>query len=360
MAQNGTAAHFDLAQGSTAPTNRLYSKLLRRDPADGYHTIITDLATSVDVSADSKVYTFKLRDGVKFHDGTPFTSADVVASMKRQIEPPQGVIPTFKAIMGPITAIDAIDPSTIRITLSKPYFPFLDVLAADGPGKIYSKKTLDENGNDLKKIIAPGTGPFKFNDHKQGEYWLFDKNPDYFDKEIPYADKMRWLHVPIADDRGTAVLTGRADWTSNAGLQTWLEGEKRPDVVKGIAHEGDRPDGCDLQREEEAVGRQAGPQGDPPGLEPSGHERRLCPLRADELQPLGSPWRRLRDARGRDQEDPGLSRGQDRGCGRRQEAAGRSRLSGRHQRGRLHRHPRPLHDQRRHGDAGLDEAAAEH
>ena len=238
MAQNGTAAHFDLAQGSSAPTKPLYSRLLKRDPADGNRTIITDLATSVEPSADSKVYTFKLRQGVKFHDGTPFTSADVVASLMRQLEPPQGVIPTFKAILGPITAVDAIDPATVRITLSKPYFPFLDVLAADGPGIIYSKKTLDENGNDLKKVIAPGTGPYKFNEHKQGEYWLFDKNPDYYDKEIPYADRMRWLHVPIADDRGTAVLTGRADFTSNAGLQTWLEGQKRPDVVKGLHTKG--------------------------------------------------------------------------------------------------------------------------
>jgi peptide/nickel transport system substrate-binding protein len=238
MAQNGTAAHFDLAQGSSAPTKPLYNRLLKRDPADGNRTIITDLATSVEPSADSKVYTFKLRQGVKFHDGTPFTADDVVASLKRQLDPPQGVIPTFKAILGPITAVDAIDPATVRITLSKPYFPFLDVLAADGPGIIYSKKTLDENGGDLKKVIAPGTGPYKFTEHKQGEYWLFDKNPDYFDKEIPYADKMRWLHVPIADDRGTAVLTGRADFTSNAGLQTWLEGQKRPDVVKGIHTKG--------------------------------------------------------------------------------------------------------------------------
>ncbi len=238
MAQNGTAAHFDLAQGSSAPTHRLYNKLIQKDPADGYRTIVTDLAKGVEVSADNKVYTFKLRDGVKFHDGTPFTSADVVASLKRQIDPPSGVSPTFKFIMGPITAIDPLDPMTVRITLSQAYFPFLHVLAADGPGQIYSKKTLDENGGDLKKVIAPGTGPFKFVEHKQGEYWLYEKNPDYYDKETPYADRVRWLHVPIADDRGTAVLTGRADWTSNAGLQTWLEGQKRPDIVKGIHTKG--------------------------------------------------------------------------------------------------------------------------
>jgi peptide/nickel transport system substrate-binding protein len=215
MAQNGTAAHFDLAQGSTAPTFRLYNKLLQKDPADGYKTLVTDLATAVEVAPDNKTYTFKLREGVKFHDGTPFTSADVVASFKRQVDPPSGVIPTFKFILGPISGIDALDPTTVRFTLSQPYFSFLDVLAADGPGQIYSKKTLDENGNDLKKVIAPGTGPYKFTEHKQGEYWLFDKYPDYYDKELPYADKVRWLHVPLADDRGTAVLTGRADWTSN-------------------------------------------------------------------------------------------------------------------------------------------------
>src|SRR3712207_8648273 len=55
MAQNGTAAHFDLAQGSSAPIHRLYSRLLQKDPADGYRTIITDLATSVEVTPDNKV-----------------------------------------------------------------------------------------------------------------------------------------------------------------------------------------------------------------------------------------------------------------------------------------------------------------
>jgi hypothetical protein len=54
MAQNGTAAHFDLAQGSSAPTYRLYSKLLQKDPADGYKTLITDLAKGVEIASDNK------------------------------------------------------------------------------------------------------------------------------------------------------------------------------------------------------------------------------------------------------------------------------------------------------------------
>src|SRR4029453_17492864 len=73
----------------------------------------------------------------------------------------------------------------------------------------------------------PGTGAFMFKDHKAGEKWEYVRNPNYWDPELPYLDGMEMLHTPQLTDRGTAVLTGQADMTWNASVDTWREGEGR-------------------------------------------------------------------------------------------------------------------------------------
>ena len=112
------------------------------------------------------------------------------------------------------------------MTLSRPASYFLEVLTTTTM-IIYSKKALDENAGDLRKVIAPGTGAFMFKDHKSGEKWTFVKNPNYWDPELPYVDAIEMLHTPQLTDRGTAVLTGQADMTWNASVDTWREGQNR-------------------------------------------------------------------------------------------------------------------------------------
>ena len=96
---------------------------------------------------------------------------------------------------------------------------------------IYSKKAIDENGGDLRKAVAPGTGAFIYKDYKQGEKWSFVKNPEYWDKELPYVDALEMIDTPQLSDRGTAVLTGQADMTWNASVDTWKEGQGRKDAI---------------------------------------------------------------------------------------------------------------------------------
>jgi ABC-type transport system substrate-binding protein len=109
----------------------------------------------------------------------------------------------------------------------------LEILA--GPDTIiYSKKTLDANNNDLRKVIAPGTGAFTYKDYKQAEKWTFLRNPNYWDKELPYLDELDLLHVPAWSDRGTAVLTAQADMTWNASRETWVEGDAKNVAVNKI------------------------------------------------------------------------------------------------------------------------------
>lgn len=228
-----TTAHYDMHQGGSASVLcEVYSTLVRRNLVDGLRTVIPDLAESWEVAEDGLTYTFALRQGVKFHDGEPFTADDVVASFERILNPPEGIVIPIKADLAMVAAIEKVDDFTVKLTLSSPRAYFLDLLAGVSM-VIYSKKTLEENNNDLREVLlAPGTGAFKFVEYKTAEKWTFERNPDYWDSELPYVDKIEMLHVPAWSDRGTAVLTDQADLSWNVSAETWAEGETRSDIVQ--------------------------------------------------------------------------------------------------------------------------------
>jgi len=226
-----TTPHFDLHQGATAhPLTQLYNNLVRKDIPSGFKQLIPDLAERWEVSSDGKAYTFFLRGGVKWHDGTPFTADDVVATFERFITPPAGTTITVRSQVDMLQKVEKLDPATVRMTLSRPASYFLEVLTTTAM-IIYPKKALDENAGDLRKVIAPGTGAFMFKDHKSGEKWTFVKNPNYWDPELPYLDAIEMLHTPQLTDRGSAVLTGQADLTWNASVDTWREGQNRKNEI---------------------------------------------------------------------------------------------------------------------------------
>lgn len=222
--------HFDIHQGGSADVlTHIYDGLVTRNVADGLRTLAAALATSWETSADGLAYTFRLRDGVAFHDGTPFTSADVVASFSRIAFPPDGMVSIYKDELGPLDRIEAVDPLTARFVLTQPWLPLLDVLA--GPYMVvYPKAALDANGQDLRQVLAPGTGPFVYTEHTAGERWVFARNPAYWNSGLPYLDGLEMLHVPVWTDRGTAVLTGQADLSLNVSPETWREGVSRDDT----------------------------------------------------------------------------------------------------------------------------------
>ena len=229
-AWGATTRGYDIySGGNTAALQNMYNNLIRYNIMDGLRTIIPDLATSWDMSADGKTYTFKLRERVKFHDGTGFSSADVVATFSRMLNPPEGMpIPT-RGNFDFLDSVEAVDDHTVRFNLSAPRLYFLDLLCGTNM-IIYSKKSLEENNYDLREVITPGTGAFKFVEHLAGELWVFERNPDYWDPELPYIDRIEMLHVPNNADRGSAVLTGQANLSWNVAYNTLLEGEKRDDI----------------------------------------------------------------------------------------------------------------------------------
>ena len=109
-------AHFDFHQGAAAYAGQtnIYNNLVYYNQADGLKTIGPDLAMSWDVADGGTTYTFKLRDGVKWHDGMDFSAADVVATFNRIISPPEGLAITATGLFESVESVEAIDPLTVR------------------------------------------------------------------------------------------------------------------------------------------------------------------------------------------------------------------------------------------------------
>ena len=227
----GTAAtHLDLHQGAQLQLlSHLYSGLVRMDIKD-YSTVVPELAESWDISPDGKVYTFKLRRGVKFSDGSPFNAEDAEATFSRVVKPPKGVASIFASDLTVVDKVEAVDAQTVRFTLKHAWVPFLEFLAEEAL-VVYPKKALVENNYDLRKVIAPGTGPFKVKEARVQERWLLERNSDFFDPELPYLDAIEILNVPEMGDRGVAVMTGRADFTPNTSVSVYKEALTKPDSV---------------------------------------------------------------------------------------------------------------------------------
>ena len=169
---------------------------------------VPGLAESWKVGADGKTVTFKLQKGVRFHDGTPLTSADVkfsVLEVLRKVHP-RGAI-TFRDI----TDIETPDEHTVVFTLQNPA-PYL-MMALSGYESPIVPKHLFE-GTDVKNskyANAPiGTGPFKFVEWQRGQYMRLDRNPDYWRKGRPYLDRIVARFVADSATRSAALEKGEA------------------------------------------------------------------------------------------------------------------------------------------------------
>ena len=191
---------------SAAP---FYSVLIRVDPNNPFSTtdFVCDLCTAVPrPTDDGKTYTFKIREGVKFHDGTPLTAADVAASWDHIIHPPEGVLSPRESHYMMVDTVTAPDPSTVVFRLKFPTAAFLPSLA-DPFGFIYQKAILDKDPRWYEKNIL-GSGPFKFAGLEIGQSIKGVKNPDYYHKGSPYLHGFTGIY---ADKQAVRVAALRSD-----------------------------------------------------------------------------------------------------------------------------------------------------
>jgi peptide/nickel transport system substrate-binding protein len=165
-----------------------YSTLLKFDTAN-YPQVIGDLAESWSISNDRRTYTFKLRQNVLFHDGSPLTSADVKASYERIIHPPQSVLSVRQADYAAITNIDTPDPATVVFHLQWPDAAMLANFASPW-NCIYSAAKLKDDPL-FPKMHVLGSGPFVFVEHVKGDHWTGKRWDKYFMPGKPYIDGYR-------------------------------------------------------------------------------------------------------------------------------------------------------------------------
>ena len=188
--------HYDCHGSDTYATLHFaapfYSTLLRFN-LDKFPEVEGDLAESWTVAPDLKTYTFKLHPGVKFHDGTALTSADVKATYDRLRNPPAGVVSTRKATFGDIDTIETPDPTTVIFKMKDVNAAMIEHFASPW-NCIYAAKDIAADPNAPKTKIN-GSGPFVFVEHVKGSHVAGKKNDSYFKKGLPYLDGFKGVFM---------------------------------------------------------------------------------------------------------------------------------------------------------------------
>jgi peptide/nickel transport system substrate-binding protein/oligopeptide transport system substrate-binding protein len=219
---------------------------------DDTTNIMPRLAESMpEVSDDGTVYTFKLRQGVKFQNGREFTADDVVYTITRVLDPKTGspgagfyvgIKGAQDFIDGKATSVEgiqALDQYTVQFTLSQPDVTFLNKMALNF-AFIVPKEEVEKAGENFGHVPV-GTGPFKLTEWQPGQYLEFERNPDYFYEGLPYLDQVR-IEVGVEPDvallrleKDEIQMMGDpppgADWTRISSDAAWANRiEKTPQV----------------------------------------------------------------------------------------------------------------------------------
>ena len=193
--------HLDPTAGAAAAIDEIvYANVfegLTRIGSDG--SVSPGLAESWEVSEDGTVYTFKLRSGVKFHDGTDFEASDVVFSLNRARA--EDSINAQKPLFGQIDTVEAVDASTVKVTLKQAQGSFLYNMGW-GDAVMVAPESADGN-----KANPVGTGPFKFDSWAKGSAIRIVKNDGYWGDPVA-LDKAEFRIVPDAAAAVPAILSG--------------------------------------------------------------------------------------------------------------------------------------------------------
>ena len=185
---------------------QIYESLLRYDEN---LKPLPSLATSWENTNDGKVWTFKLKQGVTWHDGKPFTSADVLFSVDVFLRETHA---RLRASLKHVEKIETPDDYTVVFTLKNSFGPFLGLFETGTmpmiPKHIYEGTEYKANPANNTPI---GTGPFKFAEWKKGSFIRLVKNENYHVKGQPYLDTLYWHVIPDSAARAVAYETGKID-----------------------------------------------------------------------------------------------------------------------------------------------------
>ena len=160
--------------------------------------IAPSIAESWEISPDGTLYTFAIRQGVMFHDGSPMTMEDVVFSLERVFDPKGS---GYSFLFGPVASVKAVDDTNIQITLKEPFTPLLDNLNVF-PASIVPKAAVEADAEAFAQNPV-GTGPFKLQEFAKGRQVHLVKHDGYWKPDRPHLDE---VVIPYVTDDNTRIL----------------------------------------------------------------------------------------------------------------------------------------------------------
>ncbi len=206
----------------------LYNRLTFLDQAG---VVQMELAEKVE-SADAKTWTVKLRSGVTFHDGKSLTSADVVFSLKRHLDPAVGS--KVNAIAKQITDVKSIDPTTVEISLANPNADLPTILSQ------HHFMIVQDGTTDFSKGI--GTGAFKLETFEPGVKSIFAKNPNYFKSGGAHVDSFEFFAISDDNARVNALVSGDIHLAASIKPRSMRLVESQPGFVLSKTTSGNYTD----------------------------------------------------------------------------------------------------------------------
>ncbi len=216
------------------PITPQYSLLVKWDATEN-SKIIGDLAKNWTITPDGLTYTFTLHDGIKFHDGSSLTSADIKATYERIINPPEGVVSVRKERFADVAAIDTPDPATVIFKLKAVNASFMALLASPF-NCVYSAAKLKQNPRYPDTEVM-GSGAYQLVEHVRGSHWTAKRFDGYFRKGLPYIDGYKAYFV-----KSTAVVPGLLGGQFDAEFRGQNPSERDQIIAKAkdrfVVHEG--------------------------------------------------------------------------------------------------------------------------
>jgi ABC-type transport system substrate-binding protein len=230
MVNEGDSFGFDVikARSFTATSqivgNLVMERLFEMGPDN---QLIPVLGLSVTPSEDKKTWTVKLRQGVKFHDGTAFNADAVVAHWKRILNPENRF--RRRLLLGPLKSVEKLAADEVLFVLKHAWELFLSMVLANKRLAVSLMPSPKAVQDDIQNRSPVGTGPFIFKEWKSGDRIVVAKNPQYRLDGKPYLDEIVIRNIPDHDACYAALLSGQVD----------LIATDRPGQVKKLMHNPD-------------------------------------------------------------------------------------------------------------------------
>ncbi len=199
--------------------SQLFAQSMVYEPLVSYQAggkIKPNLARSWEISEDGKVYTFHLREGVKFSDGTDFNAEIVKKNFDTILNNEE--LHSWLGFITKIAKTEVVDKNTFKLTLTEPYYPTIQELAVVRPVRFLGEAGFPKDGDTSKGIVKPvGTGPWILEKYKADEYAIYKRNENYWG-EIPKVEKIKVKVIPDAETRVLAFEKGDLDMIYGEGV----------------------------------------------------------------------------------------------------------------------------------------------